>query len=115
MVRPRQPLAGGCRWKWMTVQSITEIGSFRRKPMNTKKFLATCTILLLLLTLFVSQALAVHDLGLFELDRNAQDDVPAAAPGDDWDTLYTGGGSANDFTGILPDIGADGGTQFQGG
>jgi uncharacterized repeat protein (TIGR01451 family) len=58
------------------------------------------------------QAFAVHDLGLFELDRNAE---AGAAPGDDWSTLYGGGGSAKEFTGILPDIGADGGTQFQGG
>jgi hypothetical protein len=61
----------------------------------------------------VPNAFAVHDLGLFELDRNAQD---GAAAGDDWDTLFGGGGgSADDFSGILPDIGGDGGTQFQGG
>ena len=58
------------------------------------------------------QAFAVHDLDLFELDRNAEAGV---APGDDWSTLNAGGGSAKEFTGILPDIGADGGTQFQGG
>src|SRR5574341_1472658 len=65
-----------------------------------------------LLALSVGVALAVHDLGLFELDRNATDQ---AGGGDDWATLYAGGGGAKEFTGILPDIGADGGTQFQGG
>ncbi|MGH3119231.1 MAG: hypothetical protein ACRDQ2_19365, partial [Gaiellales bacterium] len=60
------------------------------------------------------QAFAVHDLGLFELDRNAVDNSGAPLP-DDWATLHAGGGSADEFTGILPDIGADGGTQFQGG
>ncbi len=78
--------------------------------------------LLTLLTLFaafalvasIPSAVAVHDLGLFELDRNAQDPGGAPLP-DDWATLYGGGGNAKEFTGILPDIGADGGTQFQGG
>jgi hypothetical protein len=59
------------------------------------------------------QAFAVHDLDLFELDRNATD--APATPGDDWGTLSGGGGSAERFTGVLPDVGADGGTQFQGG
>jgi hypothetical protein len=59
------------------------------------------------------QAFAVHDLDLFELDRNATD--APATPGDDWGTLSGGGGSAEGFTGVLPDVGADGGTQFQGG
>jgi len=62
----------------------------------------------------VSNVFAVHDLGLFELDRNPQDPGGAAAP-DDWETLYGSGGFADTFTGILPDIGADGGTQFHGG
>ncbi len=68
--------------------------------------------LAMVVALALAPAYAVHDLGLFELDRNATD---LAGGGDDWATLYTGGGSAADFTGILPDIGADGGTQFQGG
>jgi len=66
--------------------------------------------LLLLGVIAVPNAAAVHDLGLFELDRNAEDQVAA---GDDWDTLP--GGGEDDFSGILADIGADGGTQFQGG
>jgi len=66
--------------------------------------------LLLLGVIAVPNAAAVHDLGLFELDRNAEDE---AAAGDDWDSLP--GGGEDDFSGILADIGADGGTQFQGG
>lgn len=72
----------------------------------------------LLLGLFVVPAQAVHDLGLFELDRNAQDTDFANLP-DDWAALYDGGANtgahSDDFSGVLPDIGADGGTQFQGG
>jgi len=72
----------------------------------------------LVLGLFVVPALAVHDLGLFELDRNAQDSNFADLP-DDWAALYNGGansGANSDaFSGVLPDIGAGGGTQFQGG
>ena len=62
----------------------------------------------------MTKATAVHDLDLFQLDRNAQDLDPNAGA-DDWDTLYGGGGSAHSFTEILADVGADGGTQFQGG
>ena len=39
----------------------------------------------------VPSATAVHDLGLFELDENA---VAQATPGDDWETIAGGGGSA---------------------
>jgi uncharacterized repeat protein (TIGR01451 family) len=39
----------------------------------------------------VPSATAVHDLDLFELDENA---VAQATPGDDWETLAGGGGSA---------------------
>lgn len=62
-------------------------------------------------------AFAVHDLGQFELDRDAEDNPLGGE--EDWDTLYDGGansgGSSDAFTGVLPDIGADGGTQFHGG
>lgn len=49
----------------------------------------------------VVQALAVHDLGLFELDGNATDESSVA--GDDWATLYGGGGNKVAFTGITVD------------
>ena len=70
--------------------------------------------------LLISNALAVHDLGLFELDRNAEDPGGAMLP-DDWATLYANGsntgGNSDVFTGILPDITTpvDAGDQFQGG
>ncbi len=44
---------------------------------------------------------AVHDLGLFELDRNALD---SGAAGDDWDTPPKPGGGATRFTGILDEF-----------
>jgi hypothetical protein len=63
-----------------------------------------------LLALSSFAVMGVHDL-TFQLDRNAVDD----GAGDDWATLSGGGGSAVDFTGVIADIGADGGTQFHGG
>jgi hypothetical protein len=66
-----------------------------------------------LLALFwITGAQAVHDLTLFELDRNAVD--VAVTDGDDWDTLYDGGGNADGFSGVLEDISAPG-EQFTGG
>jgi hypothetical protein len=64
----------------------------------------------------IPSAVAVHDLGLFQLDRNAleADDGGTGFTGDDWDTLFGGGGSQDSFTGILPDN-AGVGTQFHGG
>ena len=68
------------------------------------------------LTIFAAAiTLAVHDLDLFQLDRNAAAAETGHGPGDDWATLSGGGGSAATYTGVLADIGADGGTQFQGG
>ena len=67
---------------------------------------------------FITTALAVHDLGLFQLDRNAQEAVPASAVGDDWDTLYNDhtppAGNSKVFTGIVSDNTAPG-DQFQAG
>ena len=77
-----------------------------------KAILIISGLLALTIGITVFSVLAVHDLGLFELDRNAIDDV---VDGDDWKTLFDGGGSAGDFTGIIADIGGNGGTQFQGG
>ena len=45
----------------------------------------------LVLIVGVPSATAVHDLGLFELDENA---VAEGTPGDDWETIAGGGGSA---------------------
>ena len=44
------------------------------------------------LLLSATVALAVHDLGAFGLDRDAQDSVTAAT--DDWETVFTSGGSS---------------------
>jgi uncharacterized repeat protein (TIGR01451 family) len=81
--------------------------------MQTRKIGISLVLFLLLLGLITSTSLAVNELDLLELDRNAVDDSGAPLP-DDWETLYLGGGSASAFTGIIPDI-AEPGTQFQGG
>lgn len=72
-----------------------------------------CAILIAVLALVagVRPALAIDNLGLFELDRDALDNL--TIPGDDWDTLYNGGGSFIVFTGIVADPGQD--TIFIGG
>jgi hypothetical protein len=77
-----------------------------------RRFVLAPIFLIVLVALFMTAgAQAVHDLDLFELDRNALDD--GAVAGDDWDSLP---GSSEDFTGILPDVTLlPGGTQFQGG
>jgi hypothetical protein len=62
-------------------------GSGRRR----RTLLGGIVSLLLLALVAVPNAFAVHDLGLFELDRNAEDDP--ATSGDDWDTLFNGGAS----------------------
>jgi uncharacterized repeat protein (TIGR01451 family) len=84
----------------------TKIGAFLLVP-----------VLLVSLLLTAGVVLAVHDLDLFELDRNATDEV---GNGDDWATLYAGGGSAAEFTGVIEDtMGTNPfgtvGTQFQAG
>jgi len=82
----------------------------------SKGLLAIATVTLML-SLSIIPALADHDLGLFELDRNATD---AVGGGDDWAILHAGGGGAAEFTGIIEDtmgtnpLGSVG-TQFQAG
>ncbi|PYQ21097.1 MAG: hypothetical protein DMF81_16485, partial [Acidobacteria bacterium] len=57
-------------------------------------------------------ALAVHDIGVFELEGDAVND-PAVA-GDDWDTVNVyGGGASIARTGVLADPGNA--TIFTGG
>jgi hypothetical protein len=85
-----------------------------RSRRRRRFLLAPILLVALAALLLTAGAQAVHDLGLFELDRNALDD--GAVTGDDWDTLFGGGGNQDSFTGILPDITPlPGGTQFQGG
>ncbi len=81
--------------------------------------MGTGFVMAIVFVLGLATAQAVDELGLFELDRNAIDSNGFSTLPDDWDTLYNNGantgGHSQTFTGILPDIGADGGTQFQGG
>ena len=60
------------------------------------------TLLGAMMSLFsIPVVLAVHDLGVFELEGDATDD-PAVA-GDDWSTVNFGGGSAAARTGVDAD------------
>jgi hypothetical protein len=88
-------------------------GEAKQRPLILKKRWAALTLVVsgILLFFSVTVVLAVHDLGIFELDRNTTDQ---AGGGDDWVMLYAGGGSAESFTGILSDTVAPG-QQFQGG
>jgi Domain of unknown function DUF11 len=60
------------------------------RPRKPRILLPAALVAAFLLTLAPS-AIAVHDLGLFELDENA---LSQAAPGDDWENIAGGGGSA---------------------
>jgi hypothetical protein len=68
----------------------------------------------------ITSAIAVQDVGLFELDRNAVDSNAADLP-DDWQTLFEDSsgpaGHSLLFTGILSDVESvtDAGDQFTGG
>jgi hypothetical protein len=76
--------------------------------------LALASVLAVLFALvFGNAAFAVHDLGLFELDRNTLDDASVA--GDDWNTLYNGGGSATDFSLVFDKVGTAGDTSYYAG
>jgi hypothetical protein len=92
-------------------------GGKRRRRM----FLGALAPIAVLGVVLISNAFAIHDVGLFELDRNAVDSNTAATSPDDWDTLYgdTVGPAGHSliFTGILPDIesASDAGDQFAGG
>jgi uncharacterized repeat protein (TIGR01451 family) len=96
----------------MTQRVLGPTGSRRRRRFYFGPILLVAALALM----FTPGAQAVHDLGLFELDRNAQD--AGGTSGDDWATLYAGGantgGSSDDFTGVLADVALPG-TQFQGG
>lgn len=53
------------------------------------------------MTLFVVPAYAVHELGVFELDGDAADNVNI--DGDDWQNIYDKTDSSNATTGIIAD------------
>jgi hypothetical protein len=88
----------------MTERVLGERGSKKRKRFLLLPLLVTAMFALF----WITGAQAVHDLELFELDRNA---TAGTAPGDDWDPAPPG---AIDFTGIIVDSAA-GGDQFHGG
>ena len=88
----------------MTERVLGERGSAKRHRFLLLPILATTVLALF----WITGAQAVHDLGLFELDRNA---TAGAAPGDDWSPNPPG---ATSFTGIIADNAGDG-DQFQGG
>lgn len=83
----------------------------RRRPRVFAALVAAATLSLPIL--LSSTASAVHDLGLFELDGNATNNT--SVTGDDWSNLHAGGGTADDFTGIVSDAEADDTTYFTGG
>ena len=55
------------------------------KPRARPRWLVLLTVLALLSAFGAGTAFAVHDDGVFELDRNALDD---AAAGDDWENIF---------------------------
>src|SRR5215204_957678 len=63
---------------------------------------------------FVPSALAVHDVGLFELDGNVMNE---AAPGDDWSNVFAGTSAAfsSVFIGAAAEAPANDTTFFTGG
>jgi hypothetical protein len=70
-----------------------------------------CLFILLLATLLSAPAFAVDDIGVFEMEGNAQEgDIPGY---EDWETLYDGGGTFMVFTGVDHDHG--GASIFEGG
>ena len=87
----------------MTQRVLGPIGSRRRRRFLPGLIFVAAAIALSLTT----GAQAVHDLGLFELDRNATN---GSATGDDWSPAPAG---AISFTGIIADN-AGQGDQFQG-
>ncbi len=70
-----------------------------RDEMVLLKVLALALVLALLA--WTAPATAVDDLGIFELDGNATQDM--TPPLDEWSVLYAGGGSPVVFTGIMDD------------
>ena len=68
---------------------------------DTRRPARSVVIAGLMVLTFVPIAVAVHDLGVFELDGDATADP--AVPGDDWSTVNTGGGTALARTGTVAD------------
>ena len=69
---------------------------------NQLNRLVMITLGIALYILMTPSVFAVHDTNTFELDGNAVLNATTPPP-DDWSNLYSGGGSATAFTGILID------------
>ena len=65
------------------------------KPRARRKWGALVVSVAVLLTALGGAALAVHDDGVFELDRNAVDDTGGADGGEDWENIYDGDDTAD--------------------
>jgi hypothetical protein len=72
----------------------------RSQPRARRRWGVAIASVALLLTAAGGAALAVHDDGVFELDRNAMNDGVA---GDDWENVFDGDDSADADTGIVVD------------
>src|SRR5439155_23175860 len=66
----------------MTTRILGPRGGRRRRLLLLPTLVATALALL-----YVTGAQAVHDVGVFQLDRNAQTSVPSGAAGEDWDRV----------------------------
>jgi hypothetical protein len=101
----------------LRARTLGLVGGKRRR----RVFLGAVAPIAVLGAVLISNALAIQDVGVFELDRNAEDSNGAATSPDDWDTLFedTVGAAGHSllFTGILPDVesASDPGDQFTGG
>jgi hypothetical protein len=80
-------------------------GSARRR----RSLFGAFASFLLLSTVIVTNAFAVHDDGLFELDRNATSE---ATPGEDWDVVFAGTDTASASSFVVDGVGP---TIFTGG
>src|SRR5438034_1776164 len=67
----------------MTTRILGPEGGRRRRRFLLVPMLVTVA----LAVVYVTGAQAVHDVGVFQLDRNAQTSVPAGAAGEDWDRV----------------------------
>ncbi|HLE97430.1 MAG TPA: hypothetical protein VI997_08685, partial [Candidatus Thermoplasmatota archaeon] len=95
-------------------------GALRGAPARASRIAWTSAIVLGTLALFVPSALAVHSIGLFEVDGNASEQSPV---GEDWEIMFPVMGPTNstaqvfvqDVGEILTVIGGSGGSFFAGG
>ena len=77
-----------------------------------RRFWLLAALAAVALAIVASSATAVHELGLFELDENAE---AGAAPGDDWETLAGGGGSSLVDTFVTDPVESPADQIFDGG